>query len=121
MSKLSENLKRLRAQKGVYQKEVAPLLGVTVGSLSNYENGVHVPDPDTLMLLADYYGVSVDYLIGHTDCTCPISAINRVIHGRYTVGRFLELLDQLPEKELPYLVHMLKMFEERAAVSGKRS
>lgn len=121
MSKLSNNLRRLRTQKGVYLKELAPLLGVTVSNLSNYENGVYAPPLHALVELADYYGVSVDYLIGHTDCPCPISAINRDIHGGYTVGRFRELLDRLPEKELPYLVYMLKMFELRAAASAKRS
>lgn len=121
MSKLPETLKCLREQKGVYLKEVAPVLGVSVGTMSNYEHGVHAPDPDTLVQLADYYGVSVDYLIGRTDCPCPISDINRVIYGKYTVGQFLELLNLLPEKELPHLVHMLKMFEHRATVSMKRS
>ena len=120
MSKLSENLRRLRSEKGVYLKEVAPLLGVSVGTMSNYEKDIHEPPLDALVKLADYYGVSVDYLIGHTDCPCPISDINRDIHGGYTVGRFRELLDRLPESELPYLVHMLKMFELRASVQAKK-
>lgn len=115
MSKLPENLKYLRQQKGVYLKEVAPVLGMTVGTVSNYEHGVHAPDPDVLILLADYYNVSVDYLVGHTDCPCPISDINRTIYGKYTVGRFLELLDRLPDRELPHLVHMLKLFELQAS------
>lgn len=114
MNKLPETLKRLRNQKGVYLKEIAPVLDVSVGTVSNYERGVHTPDPETLGRLAEYYGVSVDYLLGHTDCPLPVSALNRVIHGKYTVGRFLELLDQLPERELAYLVHMLRLFELRA-------
>ena len=121
MSKLSNNLRRLRSEKGVYLKEVAPLLGVTVSNLSNYENGIYSPPLHALVKLADYYGVSVDYLIGHTECTCPINVINREIYDGYTVARFRELLDRLPEKELPYLVHMLKMFELQAAASAKRS
>lgn len=111
MNKLPETLKHLREQKCVYLKEVAPVLGVSVGTVSNYEHGVHSPDPDTLAQLADYYGVSVDYLVGRTDCSCPISTINRKIHGEYTVGQFLELLDRLPKPDLQYLVYMLKLFE----------
>lgn len=121
MNKLPETLKRLREQKGVYLKEVAPVLGVSVGTVSNYEHGIHSPDPDMLKRLAEYYGVSVDYLIGNTDCPCPISDMNRAIFGKYTVGQFLELLNRLPERELPHLVHMLKLFELRTAASGKRS
>lgn len=119
MNKLPETLKRLRQQKGVYLKEVAPFLGVSVGSVSNYEHGVHSPDPDTLIQLADYYGVSIDYLVGHTDCPYPVSTINRKIYGEYTVRKFLELLDRLPDQEMQYLVYVLEMFELRAT-SEKR-
>lgn len=120
MSKLSENLRRLRTAKGVYLKEVAPLLGVSVGTMSNYEKDIHQPPLDNLVMLADYYGVSVDYLIGHTDCTCPISAINRVIYGKYTVGRFRELLDRLTEEDLRHLVYILRLLELRASVRDKK-
>ena len=120
MSKLSENLKRLRAQKKVYLKEVALLLGVSISNLSNYENGLYEPPLDNLIKLADYYDVSVDYLIGHTACPCPISDVNRVIHGQYTVGHFRELLARLPEKELPYLMHMIRLFELRAQVDTNK-
>ena len=119
MNKLPETLKRLREQKGVYLKEVAPVLGVSVGTVSNYEHGVHAPDPDTLMQLADYYGVSIDYLIGHTDYPCPISVFDREIYGEYTVGQFLELVDRLSSQEVQYLVHFLEMFELYLA-SGNR-
>ena len=118
MNKLPENLLRLREQKGVYLKEVAPILGVSIGTMSNYEHGVHSPNPDALIQLADYYGVSVDYLVGHTDCPYSIGGLNQEIYGKYTVSRFVNLLNQLPESEIPYLVHMLEMFELQTAGSG---
>lgn len=120
MSKLPEILKRLRTQKRVYLKEIAPLLNVSVGTVSNYENGIHTPGPDALIQLADYYGVSVDYLIGHTDCPCPINAINRIIYGKYTAGRFLELLDRLAGDDLCHLVYVLKLFELRPSARDKK-
>ncbi len=113
MSKLSNNLRRLRTEKGVYLKEIAPFLNVTVGTLSNYEKDIHEPPLDTLAVLADYYEVSVDYLMGHTECRCPISAINREIYNGYTVGRFLELLDRLSVDDLRHLVYVLELFESR--------
>lgn len=120
MSLLSENLRRLRTEKGVYLKELAPLLNVTVGTLSNYEKDIHTPPLDALVRLADYYGVSVDYLIGHTQCRCPISAVNREIHNGYTVGRFRELLDRLQNDDLRHLVFILKLFELRALEHSKK-
>ncbi len=121
MNKLPENLARLREQKGVYLKEVAPLLGVSVGTVSNYEHGVHSPDPDTLMQLADYYNVSMDYLMGRTDCPCPINTINQEIYEKYTVGQFLQLLDRLPQNEIPHLVYVLKLFEQQTKSPENRT
>lgn len=120
MSKLSENLRRLRTAKGVYLKEVAPVLAVSVGTISNYEKDIHQPSLDNLVMLADYYEVSVDYLLGRTECTCPISVINRVIYGKYTVGRFRELLDRLEAEDLRHLVYILRLLELRASVRDKK-
>ena len=56
----------LRAEKNVPQKTVAEYLNVSIATISNYEVDRHMPDIGTLSRLADYYGVSVDYLIGRT-------------------------------------------------------
>ena len=108
-NKLSENLKRLRFQRGTLQKELACYLPCTVSTISNYENGVHMPDCDTLAQLADFYGVSIDYLFGRR---YQVSFQNRAICGKYTLGQFLRLLDALPEKHLHLLVEFLSLLEE---------
>ena len=59
-----EFLAKLRKEKGYLQKEIAAYLNVTVATVSNYEKGVHTPDLNTLIKLADFYGVSLDYLVG---------------------------------------------------------
>lgn len=41
--------------------------GIEQALLSKYENGVRIPPTETLIILADYYNVSVDYLLGRTD------------------------------------------------------
>ena len=66
-NKLPENLRQLRSRQGITQKELARFLHRSPGSVSNYENGVNAPDYDTLLSLADFYGVSLDYLVGRTD------------------------------------------------------
>ncbi len=60
-------LKQLRTEKGIYQKELADYLHVSIGTVSNYEQCIHSPNLDTLCKLADFYNVSVDYLLGRTD------------------------------------------------------
>lgn len=61
------NLKLLRDERGVSQKEVADLLGITQPMITKYENGTIEPDLRNLKLLADYFETSVDFIIGHTD------------------------------------------------------
>ena len=68
---ISDKLTLLRESKGVYQKELAAYLKVSIGTISNYENGVHEPDLVTLGKLADFYGVSTDYLLERTYVPLP--------------------------------------------------
>ena len=60
-------IKELRKEEGKTQKEVAEKLGVTSQCLGYYENGKSHPSPEMLMKIADYFLVSVDYLIGRSD------------------------------------------------------
>lgn len=111
-NKLPENLRRLRSQRGITQKELARFLHRSPGSVSNYENGVYAPDYDTLLFLADFYGVSLDYLVGRPEKQCRDALLNRTIYGKYTLGRFLRLLEVLPEKRLALLAGFLRVLEE---------
>ena len=56
-------LAKLRRERGLLQKEVATHLNMTVATISNYEKGVHLPDLNTLIMLADFYDVSTLLLL----------------------------------------------------------
>lgn len=58
-------LKQLRTENDVSQSDIAKLLDVTRQAYSRYERGDREPDLEMLCKLADYFNVSVDYLIGH--------------------------------------------------------
>lgn len=60
-------IKELRKEEGKTQKEVAEKLGVTSQWLGYYEKGKSHPTPEMLIKIADYFLVSVDYLIGRSD------------------------------------------------------
>lgn len=60
----SQNLKTLRKQKGVTQQQLADILCVDKTSISKWENGFNYPNQNLQMMIADYFGVSVDYLLG---------------------------------------------------------
>lgn len=64
MNRFSERLKYLRRRKGITQMELGRFLGYRDTTISNYENAVHQPDYDTLIQIAEYFDVSIDFLIG---------------------------------------------------------
>jgi len=71
MTVLSDRLKELRQERDEGQKEVAGKLRINPAALSNYENGTREPNIELLKSLANYYNVSVDYLIGNTNIKDP--------------------------------------------------
>lgn len=60
-----ERLKALRTQRGLLQKEVAEKIGVDRTTYVKYEKGSSDPNFEILQRLADYFNVTVDYLLGH--------------------------------------------------------
>ena len=64
---LSERLFELRKEKSLSQEDAAKEIGIAYRSYRRYEAGEREPDASTLVLVADYYGVSIDYLVGRTD------------------------------------------------------
>lgn len=60
-------LTNIRRSKGFTQKQVADGIGISEVGLQNYENGRRKPAFDVLIALADFYDVSIDYLVGRSD------------------------------------------------------
>ena len=65
--KLSERIQEQRIEKGKTQQEMADFLGVKIRVYQYYESGGRKPTLDNLIVLADYFDVSLDYLVGPTD------------------------------------------------------
>lgn len=61
-------LKELREERGISQVRLAIELNMNQNSISRYESGVREADYKTLIAIADYFNVSLDYLFGRTDC-----------------------------------------------------
>ncbi len=60
-------LKELREKNNISQLKLAMELGLNQNSISRYETGVREADYNTLILFADYFNVSIDYLLERTD------------------------------------------------------
>ena len=66
-----ENIRNLRIDQGYTQKKVAEYLGVSQNTYSQYEIGILNYPIEVLEKLADFYEVSVDYLLGRTNTKTP--------------------------------------------------
>lgn len=60
-------LRELRKQNGISQLKLAMDMSMNQNSISRYENGLRQADYATLIKFADYFDVSIDYLLGRTD------------------------------------------------------
>lgn len=67
MQKFSNRLISLRKEHGLTQEELAKIIKKTRSSVSGYETEGKEPDMETICLMADYFDVSSDYLLGRTD------------------------------------------------------
>lgn len=89
---LGARLTMLREEMGYTQKKLALLLNMSNGTISNYENGVHFPDPETLCKLADFYNVTTDYLLGRTGYRHSPEILKEYITTDYTVQSMVNTL-----------------------------
>ncbi len=92
MSEFSRIITLLRKEKGITQKQAAEQLGVSQALLSHYEKGIRECGLDFVVRVADFYGVSCDYLLGRSpdrngltltveDIPNPETAKDGVFHG----------------------------------------
>ena len=72
MSNFQSVLKALRKAKGLTQDELAKVLKMSRSTIGMYENGSREPDYETLEVIADYFNVDIDYLLGRTNKTTVI-------------------------------------------------
>ena len=67
MIDFSSRLRELRASKSQRQKDLADVIGVAQTTIANYEQGARFPDEKILHRIADFFDVSLDYLLGRSD------------------------------------------------------
>ena len=67
MSTIAAGLRRARTAQGRTQLQVAEAVGMRYQAYQRYERGTVTPSGEILIALADYYGVSLDYLVGRSD------------------------------------------------------
>lgn len=112
MAQFGEILAELRQDRKMTQKELAQKMFVTVGTISNYENGVHFPDVEKLIALADFFDVTTDYLLGRCKLNFSPDVFDEVIVEESTVGSLIRDVRSItPERKraLTLLLNDMKL------------
>lgn len=89
MATFGNILEELRKDKKLTQKELSDVIYVTTGTISNYENDRYLPDIEKLIMLADYFNVTIDYLLGRASYNLDPDTFEKSI-GSTTIGGFLK-------------------------------
>lgn len=115
---MKDQLQALRKQKGLTQGEISEILGVKLSTYQKYERDVIFPSYDTLLKIADFYGVTTDYLLGREPAVNPLAGLNIDVKA-VDSDKFIETYEKLPETAKQIFIDtMLKLSE--AAVSGNK-
>ena len=108
-----EILAELRQEQNIGQKELAAYLNVSIGTISNYENNVHSPDLATLGRLADFFGVTTDYLLGRTAFRSDPQILNQHVSKDYTVTDIINTVLTLDSSTIEHFMEYAKFLQSK--------
>jgi len=95
MPKAGSRIRKLRIKNNLKQKDLAKIIGISKTAISNYERDYRNPDMDTIQDMADYFKVSVDYLLGRTDYKKTFGNIPREIQHLLTNENNLDYFEAI--------------------------
>ena len=90
MATFGNILEELRKDRKMTQKELSEVIYVNTGTISNYENDRYLPDIEKLIMLADYFNVTIDYLLGRASYNLNPDTFEKPIDTTTTIGSFLK-------------------------------
>ena len=93
-------LKELRKEKKLSQKEIAKEMSISEKTLSRWENGESQIKPEKAQQLADYFGVSVGYLLGYEDLLDQIEEVDSELSKGMTIAKNLSVTASSSYEEL---------------------
>lgn len=108
-----ERLRALRKEHNLGQKELADHLNVSISTISNYENNIHFPDPDMLCKFADYFQVSIDYILGRTKFRYGLDVLNLNFNNGTSMGELINVIVRLETQKQQDICDYVKYVAQR--------
>lgn len=120
MTNFGEILMQLRQEKHLSQAELGNVIFVSGGTISNYEKGVHYPDVEKLVARAEYFGVSIDYLLGRSRSRLSPDVFDQTLHEETTVGDVVQALQHFSPTRKRAICVMIADMETASMVHIQR-
>lgn len=120
MASFGELLEELRSDKKMTQKYLANVLHVSVGTISNYERDVYYPEIEKLINLADYFHVTIDYLLGRCEHNFSPDVFEEKIVDNIDIGMAIKMIRNLPSERKRALLLLLDDMNFRVAFNQYR-
>ena len=123
MTEFGKRLKELRTEKGISQHHLGLEIKSCQSVISDWENGNAEPTASIIVAVADYFGVSADYLLGVTEFRGNAERLHEKVTTDYTVADFLDTLFEVDAKDRESVMLyalFLKARKEQKRESGKR-
>ena len=118
--KLGDMIAELRIDNGLKQKQLAEILNVSPGTVSNYENGVYYPDVEKIVQLANLFHVTTDYLLGRTENNISPDLLNKKIADGKPISKYIHILQTLPEDRQRAVMAILEDMDFRREIELKK-
>ncbi|AFK85868.1 MULTISPECIES: helix-turn-helix domain-containing protein [Thermoanaerobacterium] len=121
----SDRLKELRKEKNLTQEDLAKILEISRSTIAGYETERKEPDYETLKKIADFFNVSIDYLLGRIDIRSPLDKITKAVlddpellefwntlKDREDLKHLFNQTKKLSPKNIRQIIRIIKAIEE---------
>ena len=122
-----KRLRALREGRGLTQLELGRIIKLSPSTIGMYESGRRDPDSETLRTLAEYFGVTVDYLLGRTDDPMPPAGrrvtdepVNPLQKRLVELGVYLRTNKELTEEDIKEIEDFIE-YRRQKRMQLKRS
>jgi transcriptional regulator with XRE-family HTH domain len=101
----TENILALLEQKGISKNKMLKDLGMGTGTFATWQKRGTIPNGETLLKIASYFNVSIDYLLGNEQKEKPATDSDRLTEEE---KKIIDLLRKVPEEDRKMLVGMIE-------------
>ena len=114
----AERLKELRKEHKITQEQLASIIGVERSSIGKYEGKSRIiPSDDIKRRIADYFGVSIDYLLGYTDLRINLNVGDLSENEKNLILMYRELVPAGQSLVIDYVQMLISKSDYRKDVS----